>query len=159
MNGLGRYYQESIQNGTPDNLLPGAMEWLDDVRAAGIKIAIGSASKNARTVIERLGIAGKVDAISDGNSVERQKPAPDLFLHAAEQLNTPPEQCVVFEDAASGVAAALAGGMWAVGLGPAERVGAAHVVLAKLEGVSWADLLARLKDSQRASAQGAGWSL
>ncbi len=155
MDRKNRYYQEFIQNVTPDNLLPGALEWLDDVRAAGIKIAIGSASKNARTVIEQLGIAGKVDAISDGNSVERQKPAPDLFLHAAEQLNTPPEQCVVVEDAASGVAAALAGGMWAVGLGPAERVGAAHVVLAKLEGVSWADLLARLTDSQGASAQGA----
>ncbi len=154
MDRKNRYYQEFIQNVTPENLLPGALEWLNDVRAAGIKIAIGSASKNARTVIGRLGITGKVDAISDGNSVERQKPAPDLFLHAAEQLNTPPEQCVVVEDAASGVTAALAGGMWAVGLGPAERVGAAHVVLDNLEGVSWADLLARLRHSQGAELTG-----
>ena len=139
-----RYYQEFIQGVTPDNLLPGALELLDELRAAGIKIAIGSASKNARTVIERLGIADRVDTISDGYSVERHKPAPDLFLHAAAQLGLPPARCIVVEDAASGVEAALAAGMWAVGLGPSERVGAAHVVLPSLEGVHWADLLSRL---------------
>jgi len=139
-----RYYREFVQGVTPDNLLPGALELLDKLRAAGVKIAIGSASKNARAVIERLGIAGRVDAISDGHSVERHKPAPDLFLHAAAQLGLPPEQCVVVEDAESGVEAALAGGMWAVGLGPAERVGAAHVVLPSLEGMHWAELRTRL---------------
>jgi len=139
-----RYYQEFIQGVTPDNLLPGALELLDELRAAGVKIAIGSASKNARTVIERLDIADRVDAISDGYSVERHKPAPDLFLHAAAQLGLPPAQCLVVEDAASGVEAARAAGMWSVGLGPVERVGAAHVVLPSLEGVRWADLLDRL---------------
>jgi kojibiose phosphorylase len=138
------YYQEYIEQVTPANLLPGALESLEQLQAAGIKIAIGSASKNTRTVIERLGIADRVDAISDGHSVERHKPAPDLFLHGAAQLGLAPEQCVVVEDAASGVEAALAGGMWVVGLGPIERVGAAHVVLPSLEGVRWTELLARL---------------
>ena len=139
-----RYYQELIENVTPANLLPGALALLDELRAAGVKVAIGSASKNARTVVQRLGIADRVDAIADGYSVERHKPAPDLFLHAAAQLGLSPTECVVIEDAASGVEAALAAGMWAVGLGPVERVGAAHVVLPSLEGVHWADLLARL---------------
>ncbi|HEY9669408.1 MAG TPA: beta-phosphoglucomutase [Coleofasciculaceae cyanobacterium] len=139
-----RYYLESIKDISAADLLPGAVELLDELRAAGIKIAIGSASKNAKEVIDRLGIADKVDSISDGYSVARSKPAPDLFLHAAEQLGLAPANCVVVEDAGSGVEAALAAGMWAVGLGPVERVGAAHVVLPSLEGVRWDDLLAKL---------------
>lgn len=139
-----RYYQESIAELTPDDLLPGALELLVDLRKAGIKIAIGSASKNAKTVIEKLGIGDLVKAFSDGNSVTRQKPAPDLFLHAAGQLGLPPEQCVVFEDAEAGVAAALAGGMWVVGIGPQERVGTAHIVLPNLAGITWRELLERL---------------
>ena len=94
--------------------------------------------------MEKLGIAGLVDAISDGYSVTRQKPEPDLFLHAAAQLELPPEQCVVFEDAEAGVAAGLAGGMWVVGIGPRERVGAAHVILPGLEGITWQGLLEQL---------------
>lgn len=143
-----RYYQEFIKDISPADLLPGAVELLDQLRAAGIKVALGSASKNARDVIQRLGIADKVEAISDGYSVTHSKPAPDLFLHAAGQLSLMPQQCVVVEDATSGVEAALAAGMWAVGLGPVERVGMAHVVLPSLAGVQWSDLLVKLSQSQ-----------
>ena len=139
-----RYYQEFIQTVTPANLLPGALPLLDELRAAGIRIAIGSASENARTVVARLGIADRVDVLVDGRSVARQKPAPDLFLHAAARLGLPPAECLVVEDAASGVAAARTAGMWAVGLGPVERVGAAHVVFPSLAHVRWTDVLARL---------------
>ena len=151
-----RYYLESIKDISPADILPGAIELLDELRSAGIKVAIGSASKNAKEVIQRLGIANRVDAISDGYSVTNSKPAPDLFLHAADQLGLAPAQCVVVEDAASGVEAALAAGMWAVGLGPSERVGAAHVVLPSLAGVHWTDLLAKLsqvKDSPQPQAR------
>lgn len=144
-----RYYLEFIQDVSPADLLPGAVELLDELRAVGIKVGIGSASKNAQEVIQRLGISDRVDTISDGFSVTRSKPAPDLFLHAAEQLGLAAEHCVVVEDAASGVEAALAAGMLAVGLGPVERVGAAHVVLPSLEGVQWADLLAKLSHIER----------
>ncbi len=130
-----RYYQEYIEGVTPENLLPGALTLLQELRAAGIKIAIGSASKNARAVIEKLGIEAYIDAVSDGYSVDKVKPAPDLFLHAAAQLGLQPWQCIVVEDAAAGVEAALAGGFWVVGLGPQERVGAAHAVFPSLEGV------------------------
>ncbi|MBG1244790.1 beta-phosphoglucomutase [Nostoc sp. NZL] len=144
-----RYYVELIQHMTPKDLLPGAIALLDELRQAGIKIGIGSASKNAQTVIERLGIADKIDAIADGYSVQQPKPAPDLFLYAAKQLGLEPEQSVVVEDAAAGVEAALAAGMWAVGLGPAERVGAAHVVLPSLAGITWADLRVKLSNIAR----------
>ncbi|MBN1934267.1 MAG: beta-phosphoglucomutase [Anaerolineae bacterium] len=139
-----RYYQEYVEQVTLDNLLPGALALLDELRQAGIKIAIGSASKNAQAVIDRLGLEERIDAISDGYSVQKPKPAPDLFMHAAAQLGLQPWQCIVVEDAASGVEAALAGGMWALGLGPKERVGEAHVALPSLEGVRWKDILARL---------------
>ncbi|WP_392481215.1 beta-phosphoglucomutase [Nostoc sp. C110] len=149
-----RYYVELIQNMTSKDLLPGAIAFLDELRQAGIKIGIGSASKNARTVIERLGIADKVDAIADGYSVQQPKPAPDLFLYSAKQLGLEPAQSVVVEDAAAGIEAALAAGMWAVGLGPVERVGAAHVVLPSLEGIKWADLRAKLSDIARQKHSG-----
>ncbi|HEY9806691.1 MAG TPA: HAD-IA family hydrolase, partial [Candidatus Obscuribacterales bacterium] len=80
-------------------------------------------------------------AIADGYSVANSKPAPDLFLHAAAQIGVDPGHCVVVEDAGSGVEAALAAGMWAVGLGPFERVGAAHVVLPDLATSTWERLL------------------
>ncbi|MEH2045825.1 beta-phosphoglucomutase [Nostoc sp.] len=144
-----RYYVELLQKMTPEDLLPGAIALLDELRQAGIKIGIGSGSKNARPVLERLGIMDKVDAIADGYSVQEPKPAPDLFLYAAKQLGIEPEQSVVVEDAAAGVEAALAAGMWAVGLGPVERVGAAHVVLPSLAGIKWADLREQLSNIYR----------
>ncbi|UBF24822.1 beta-phosphoglucomutase [Kovacikia minuta CCNUW1] len=144
MDRKNRYYVESIQDISPADLLPGALDLLDELRQAGIKTAIGSASKNAHTVIEKLGIADHVDAIADGYSVQNPKPAPDLFLFAARELGLKPIQCVVVEDAAAGIEAALAGGMWAVGLGPKERVGAAHIVLPSLKGIHWADLRVKL---------------
>ncbi|MBD2690894.1 beta-phosphoglucomutase [Anabaena catenula] len=134
------YYVKLIHNITSKDLLPGAVSLLDELRQAGIKIALGSASKNARVVIERLGIADKFDAVADGYSVQEPKPAPDLFLYAAKQLGIPPSQCVVFEDAAAGIQAAKAAGMLAVGLGPVERVGAADIVLPSLAGVKWENL-------------------
>ena len=142
-----RYYLDLIKGMTPDNLLPGVATLLKELRAAGIKLALGSSSKNADLVLRRLGIIDQLDAIADGYSVERSKPAPDPFLHAAKLLHLPPEQCMVLEDAGAGVEAALAAGMWAVGLGPVERVGQAHVVLSSLAGVRWVDLLAKVSHS------------
>ena len=96
-------------------------------------------------MIVRLGIGHLLEAVSDGHSVERQKPAPDLFLHAAAQLGLPPEQCVVVEDAAVGVEAAKAGGFYTVGIGPPHRVGEADLVTPSLEGVHLVDLLTALE--------------
>jgi beta-phosphoglucomutase len=135
------YYLDFIKEISPRDLLPGANELLEETRAAGLKNALGSASKNAGEVLDRLGIRSLFDAISDGHSVKRQKPAPDLFLHAAQQLNLSPTKCVVVEDAAAGIEAAKAGGFRSVGLGPRERVGEAEAVFPSLSGVRLADLL------------------
>jgi beta-phosphoglucomutase len=138
------YYLEFIKEISPRDLLPGAKELLEEVHAAGLKNALGSASKNASEVLDRLGIRSLFDAISDGYSVARQKPAPDLFLDAARQLNLPPAECVVIEDAAAGIGAAKAGGFRSIGLGPPERVGGADAFFPSLAGVRLADLLEAL---------------
>jgi beta-phosphoglucomutase len=140
MDRKNRYYLELIRTITPEHLLPGVQELLYELRAAGIKVAIGSASKNAQEVAQRLGITDLVHAIADGHSVANSKPAPDVFLFAAAQLGLAPESCVVVEDATSGIEAALRAGMRAIGLGPAERVGAAHLVYPNLANAHWTEL-------------------
>lgn len=119
-------YLASLEDMGPDDALPGARELVEDARRRGLKVAIGSSSKNAPFVLDKLGMATAFDAVADGNSVERAKPEPDLFLRAAEMLQVAPQRCLVIEDAASGIDAALAGGMRTVGVGPPERVGHAH---------------------------------
>jgi beta-phosphoglucomutase len=143
-----RYYLDFIRDITPHDLLPGARELLEEIRAAGLKSALGSASKNATEVIERLGIADLLDAIADGHSVKVQKPAPDLFLYAAAQLGLKPSECVVVEDAAAGIEAARAGGFLSIGIGPRERVAMADLILPNLDGVHLSDLLDRLNLSR-----------
>ena len=120
------YYRDLLEDITEKDFLEGAPDLLKEIRARGLKMAIGSASKNTSTVLRKLGIHDSFDVIADGYSVEHGKPAPDLFLYAAEQMGVLPEQCAVIEDAASGITAALAANMIAVGVGPEERVGAAH---------------------------------
>ena len=139
-----RYYQELLKQVTPDDLLPGARPLLDALRTAGMKIAIGSASKNAREVVQRLQIAPCIDAMADGYSVVWPKPAPDLFVYAAGLC-----VCVLMNASSSrtpqaGVEAAKVAGMYAVGLGPVERVGQADLVLPDLSGVTLPDILQRL---------------
>ena len=141
------YYLDLVHQITPKDLLPGARELLEEIHAAGLKSALGSASKNAREVIQRLGIESLLDAVADGSSVEHQKPAPDLFLHAAELLGLTPEECVVVEDAAAGIEAGKAGGFHTIGLGPIERVGEADIVLNSLEGAKLESILNWLGDT------------
>lgn len=141
------YYLELVNRMTPANLLPGAVNLLAELRAAGIRIAIASASKNAPLVLERLKIGPAIDAVVDGNTPARSKPAPDLFLTAAQALEVLPDDCIVVEDAAVGIAAGIAAGMHTLGLGPVERVGAAGMVLPSLEGVRLEEILAGLKSA------------
>jgi beta-phosphoglucomutase len=121
------YYVASLSELGPDDALPGARELVAACRRRGLRIAVASSSRNARTVLDALGMTDEFDAIADGASVERAKPQPDLFLHAAELLGVEPARCAVLEDARSGVDAALAAGMRAVGIGPQDRVGHAHL--------------------------------
>jgi beta-phosphoglucomutase len=138
------YYLEFIREISPADLLPGARELLEEIRQAGLKSALGSASKNAPDVVRRLGIAGLLDVVSHGGSVTKQKPTPDLFLYAARQLDLQPDECVVVEDAAAGIEAGRAGGFHTLGLGPRERVGEAEIVMDSLQNVRLNEILALL---------------
>jgi beta-phosphoglucomutase len=120
------FYVDSLADMGPHDALPGAVDLVEDARRRGLLVAIGSSSKNARLVLDKLELTDRFDAIADGTTVEQAKPAPDLFLAAADLLGVEPAACIVVEDATSGVDAALAAGMTAVGVGPAERVGHAH---------------------------------
>ncbi len=133
-------YVARVEKMSPADLLPGAGELLDELRDRQIPIAVASSSKNAEAVLARLDIRSRLDALVDGNDVPNSKPNPRVFLEAARSLNVPPENCVVVEDAASGVEAALAAGMRVIGVGPPERVGRAHVIKTSIAEVT-ADLL------------------
>jgi beta-phosphoglucomutase len=136
------YYVASLADLGPDDALPGARELIAACRERGLRIAIASSSRNARTVLSALGLLDAFDAIADGASVANAKPAPDLFLHAAGLLGAAPARCVVLEDARSGVDAALAAGMRAVGIGPADRVGHAHLRYDEVADVDLGEVLA-----------------
>jgi beta-phosphoglucomutase len=111
------WYLELVRGMPADDYLPGAHEFLRASRAAGIKVALGSASKNAPLILERLGWIPLFDALIDGNVVTASKPDPEVFLEGARRLGLKPEECVVFEDSEAGVEAARRGGMKVVGIG------------------------------------------
>ena len=120
------WFVEYIQTITPSDILPGVEDFLKELKAKEYKIALGSASRNAPVILEKLGVAHYFDAIVDGNSVSLPKPNPEVFLKGAEATETKPENCVVFEDALSGVEAGLNAGMFVVGVGNASILKNAH---------------------------------
>ncbi|WP_373540687.1 beta-phosphoglucomutase [Chamaesiphon sp.] len=144
LNRKNDYYLALINELNRVHLLPGIDNLLVELHFAGIKLALGSSSKNAEMVLQRLGIRHFFNCIADGHSVPHLKPAPDVFLHAADLLQVSPHQCLVVEDAPAGVAAGLAAGMWVLGVGPYERLAQAHLVLPTLSGIGWADILAKV---------------
>lgn len=123
------WYIDYIRNMDASELLPGATEYLQRLRARGIKTALGSASKNAPLILDRLGIAALFDVIVDGNKVSKVKPDPEVFLRGAEELGIPPASCVVFEDAEAGIEAARRAGMGTVGIGSPEILRKADIVV------------------------------
>ena len=129
-----RFYREFLHELSPNSLLPGVPDFLDEAKSAGIRLGLASASKNARYVCDRLEIMQLFDTIGDGYSVVNAKPAPDLFIWVAGGVGIRPQHGIVFEDAEAGIQAALAGGFWTVGIGPGERVGEAHMVRENLTG-------------------------
>ncbi|HEY8780808.1 MAG TPA: beta-phosphoglucomutase [Mucilaginibacter sp.] len=130
------WYVEMISHMTPNEILPGAKEFLETCRAAGLKTALGSASKNSTTILNKINLAGLFDAVIDGNKVSKPKPDPEVFLKGAEALNTTPADCVVFEDAIAGIEAAINGGMKAVGIGSPQVLTRANFVVSGLNEMS-----------------------
>jgi beta-phosphoglucomutase len=138
-------YLARVEQLSPANLAPGARELLEDLRRLGAATAVASSSRNAVQVLDRLQIRPLLEVIVDGNDVPLSKPDPQVFLSAAQRLAIPPNRCVVVEDAASGVAAARAAGMKVVGLGPAERVGGADLLVRGLALLDAPKILGLLK--------------
>jgi beta-phosphoglucomutase len=122
-------YVKSIQNLDETELLPGARECLMALRARKVRIALGSASKNALLILKNLKIMDLFDAVIDGNKVHRAKPDPQVFLLGAQELGVDPADCVVFEDAEAGIQAAKAAGMFVVGVGQPAFLSTADMIV------------------------------
>lgn len=114
-------YRELLGTLSEKDILPGVPETLQALRARGLALAIGSSSKNAVVILERLGLSGWFDAVADGTQIKRSKPDPEVFLLAANKLGLPAADCLVVEDAQAGIQAAQAGGMDAASVGPAAK--------------------------------------
>lgn len=114
-------YKELLKQMTPAELSPVVKNTLDQLRERGIKLAIGSSSKNAGFILGRLGLADFFDAVSDGNNISHSKPDPEVFLKAAEFLKLPTSECLVVEDAEAGLLAAKNGGMDSAAIGDAVK--------------------------------------
>jgi beta-phosphoglucomutase len=128
-----RHYQELISTMGPGDLLPGAVDALAAVRAAGLKIGLASVSKNAFTVLERLGIRDRFDYVVDAARIANSKPHPEIFLNAAQSLGVAPGECLGVEDAVAGVASIKSAGMFALGVGKAEVLAQADRVIGGLD--------------------------
>lgn len=137
-----RYYNDLIKQMSPKEVVAGGIQLLEEIRRAGIKTAIASASKNCMIVLERLEIVKYFDGIADGYSVTRGKPEPDVFVFAAGQVNVPTVDCLGVEDADAGIESIKTAGMQALGIGPKERFHRADKVIDTLANTRLQDMLA-----------------
>lgn len=129
-------YLQLIENLDSSDLLPGTKEFILDAKDKVIKIALGSASKNAAYILKKLGIAHLFDAQIDGTMVSKAKPNPEVFIKAAKLLGLAPEKCLVFEDAQAGIDAAKNAGMKCIGIGDKNVLKGADIVVQGLNHIT-----------------------
>jgi len=141
-----KWYVESISNMNASELLPGVTDLLEEIKSEGLKIALGSASKNSVRILEATNIIHYFDSIIDGTKTTESKPHPQVFLMGSEALNLDPKECVVFEDSINGVKAANTGGFISIGVGDAEILGHADFVLSNLNGVTIKDIEKKISE-------------
>lgn len=142
------WYVDMINKMSADEVLPGSLELLQQLKDNGIKIALGSASKNSGLILERTNLTHFFDAIVDGNAVTTSKPDPEVFLKGAELLHTATKDCIVFEDAAAGVQAAIAAQMAVVGVGEPENLPGADLFVKDLSGVTVDELISLIREKR-----------
>lgn len=119
-------YKKLLTQMNPSFLLDGVLDTLKELKRKGIKIAIGSSSKNTKAILSYLKISEMFDAIADGTDIKYSKPNPEVFLKAAERLHLLPNECLVVEDAFAGIKAANDGGFTSVAVGDATKDKSAH---------------------------------
>lgn len=140
------WYLEYILKMEPGEILEGIIPFLNHLEGQGIRLAVGSSSKNAMAILEQVGLANRFEAIIDGTKTSRTKPDPQVFSLAAEAMGLQPRECIVFEDAEKGIDAALAGGFFAVGVGSESNLGHAHFVLPNFIGYTLQGILDAIKE-------------
>lgn len=123
------WYVEYISKMTDKEILPGVKEFLTLLRKSGIKISLGSVSKNSMRILNSINLTSYFDAIIDGTKITNAKPHPEVFLKGAEELKVDPKNCVVFEDAAAGIESAINAGMYSIGVGSPEILHRANKVI------------------------------
>lgn len=131
------YYVQLIGQLTQRDILPGAMDTLQWLKNHGVRVAIGSSSRNTPIILRQIGLSEAFDAVADGNAILHSKPDPEVFLLAAKLLGLKPQNCLVVEDADAGIEAALAGRMRALGVGSAAANERATFRAASLAEVDW----------------------
>ncbi len=127
-----QWYLELVEQMDQSYLLEGVLDFFAKAKSINMPLALGSASKNAKLVLEKVGLLNHFDAIVDANLVTNGKPHPETFLKAAELINIPPNECIVFEDSASGVQAAISGNMMAIGIGNPSDLPQANICIPNL---------------------------
>lgn len=135
------WYLELVNQMPEDEVLPNCKELLADLKANNIKIGLGSASKNAKLILDRVNITHFFDTIIDGTKTSKSKPDPEVFLLGANEININPADCIVFEDAISGVKAAKTGGFFTIGIGDPNVLNEANIVLPDLKELNYKQLL------------------
>lgn len=133
-------YVSYILKMNEDEILPGVKRFLHELKDHGIKIAIGSASKNTPLILKRIGLSELFDAVIDGNKTSTAKPDPEVFLLGAKALGVNPQECIVFEDAEAGIEAAVAAGMKSVGVGNPKILNKANSVIPGFSLMDWEKL-------------------
>jgi len=141
-----KWYVDFVTKMKPDEIFPGVINFLSELKQHHIKIVLGSASKNALTILDQLQITHFFDAIIDGNSVTHAKPNPEVFLQGAKAVKANPENCVVFEDAVAGIEAALNANMKCIGVGDKKTLNKAHMVISGFEKTKYKKLIDKLKN-------------
>jgi beta-phosphoglucomutase len=137
------WYLELVSRMTSDDILPGVAQFFSQVHKANLKTALGSVSKNAPLILERIGMSEVFDVVIDGNKISKGKPDPEVFTKGADELGVLPTECVVFEDAVAGVEAGKRGGMFVVGIGSPDVLTQADMVAPSLQELTVDAVLAK----------------
>jgi len=140
-NKKNNWYVEYISKIGPEEILPGSLEIIGFLKSNSIKIGLGSASKNAITIIKNIKLFHAFDSIVDGNKINKAKPDPQVFMLVADELNVSYNKSVVFEDAEAGIEAALNAGMKCVGIGNKEILGKADIIVPSLDKLNYNEIL------------------